>query len=251
MIDWQIEDILIDYAHTVGIKRNSVLLAHYLLQKYSESKGFKSYFCKDNSIIDFAEAIKKEIPDAKFIFLHRDPRDVCLSQYKRRLQTFSIGKIISLWKEEQKKIIRYYNANKESVIKVSYEEIINDEVEVLKKIFKKLDLEYLEQKNNAEIMTGKSKEWSNLDKPVLKDNLNKFLGEFTKEQIMHIEHELNKEMKYLNYSRILPLQKPRRLYLIWDQIYGQLKFLLTNKFAKQESDMWWEEREKLINRLKL
>ena len=249
-IDWDKEELLIEYGNTYGNRRNVVLLSHFLMKKYAVEQGFESYVCKDNDIFEFADAIKRELPDTKFIYLHRDPRDVALSQYERTLQTYSLARITALWRYEQIRSIRFYNSNPDFVYKLSYEDLITNEEKVIGSLCKFLGVEFSSSINDAEVFHGQSKEWANLSKPILRNNSKKYLGKFSRKKIQFIEFRLSSQMSYLGYEFDYPLVSFSRKYLIWDLVTG---FLISvfSKIKKEKGDEWFMKRSKVLKRLSI
>lgn len=233
-------------------KRNIVYLAHFLMTLYAREQGYRTYFCKDNNLYDFVFEILHNLPNSKFIYLHRDPRDFALSQYERSLQTDSLVRISNLWAYEQVKSISAYSTlNSKQIMKVSYEDIvINSKLEI-KKICNFLNVEFLKNKKiEVEITTGSSEEWANLNKPIMKDNIHKFLDKFNKKQIIIIETITRKQMNFLSYQCEFEEKKIGLLDKLFEIILGELKSRIRILFIKNKNEFKANiERGKLISRL--
>ena len=125
-IKWTSRQILEDFGSS---DRNAIELMHFMMNKYAQEQGFESYICKDNYLYEFALDISSVIPNAKFIFLYRDPRDYVLSQLKRPNASKSIVKFARLWAYEQTKCIavaeRLHDLGRCFIL--SYEDFITDE----------------------------------------------------------------------------------------------------------------------------
>lgn len=185
-------------------QRSSVQVMDVLYTLYAQRKGYATYFCKDNNLFDFVADILLELPDAKFVYLYRDPRDVVLSQLKRPLQVKNVYSLAKLWRDEQIKCLRYAGGalkSQDKILTVSYEDLIVDEENVLNKIFNFLKLSKINKsvKNNLNEKTD-FKEWENLDKPTIKNNFSKYKDELTNKQISIIENVCWYQMRALGYK---------------------------------------------------
>lgn len=253
---WEIkltkEEVLEGYSKEYDI-RNSVLLAHYLMLRYAQFKGFQSYFCKDNFIYEFAWQIFYYIPNAKFIYLYRDPRDYALSQLKRTAMTNNLFRISRLWQYEQIKCISILYHLKKAVITVSYEDLIQDERYEIGRICRFLGIEMIENRKKVEdINLGTTEEWQNLNKPTMKNNFNKYKKELSKKQVEIIENICWNEMKYLGYkteSKNRPKIKFKKLHrffhIFCDVLSNKLKILNSNDVRNKNRDLMSKRNKKL------
>jgi hypothetical protein len=245
------DHVLNIYAERDGNERNAIYLSHLLMTLYAEEQGFTTYFCKDNNIYDFVFEILFYLPNARFIYLHRDPRDVALSQLKRSLKPDSVVKISELWEYEQVKCISaFQKLSKEQIYKLSYEDIINDSNGQIQQICEFLNIDYIKTPKDVEVSTGNSQEWENLNKPVMKKNSKKYLKELKPLQIRKIEAITSKQMHYLGYEREFEnIRKLSVLEKVFDILLGYLKYFIRIKFSKNEKHQWAHERAKLLKRL--
>ena len=223
------------------------------MQKYAEDKGYKTYFCKDNNLHEYVFELLYFLPEIKFIYLYRDPRDVAVSQLKRPLQTDSIINISELWRNEQIScisVLQYINSN--SIYKISYEKLIENSEVLVKEICIFLNTLYNKNINaNATISTGKSHEWENLSKDVMINNKNKYKNKLTIKQISIIESICWNQMKYLSYTPESNDQYTiSRFERVSDKIVGRLKLFYRQKFNIHETDKWSIKRAKLLNKIK-
>lgn len=194
-----------EYSSLAGNDRSSIGVMHVMYSLYARRKGYSTYFCKDNNLFDFVPDIQAAFPNAKFIYLYRDPRDVILSQLKRPLQNRSIAHLANLWREEQLKCIRHSNAlSKHSCLAtISYEELIANESLEMSKL-----CQFIEVGGNvrADKVFGEEKtdiqEWENLNKPTMSDNSGKFMKGLSASAIRKIEGICWHQMRWLGYEPI-------------------------------------------------
>lgn len=232
-------------------RRNSILLGHFLMQKYSLLMGYKSYFCKDNFLYDYVFKILYEIPDAKFIYLYRDPRDYTLSQKKRTLVTNNIYAIANMWKTEQIKCLSVAKQlNSEQIFILSYEDFITDEYNLLAKIFDFLNISFSTEikKNNQQ---GYPEEWENLKKETIKGNYGKYKNALSKKNIRIIESITWNQLKELSYASENK-SKPSisRYEYVLSRIYYIVKDHWKHRNVKKQNEFqWWIKRKSLLERI--
>ncbi len=242
------DEVLREFRDSHPHSTSIVLLTHFLYLKYAESKGFLSYFCKDNNLMEYAWKIITEIPEARFIYLHRDPRDYVLSQIKRLPRISSVVINSELWRDEQTETICLLNDErfKDHIYKVGYEEFLDDETAHLNAISEKFNLERLPQSN---LQVHEDKEgtkyagWENLDKPTMKTNYNKYLQEMSKKQIDIVEAVTWNQMKYLGYKTENTVRpRLRKITKAIDIGWASLKFQANKTFRSKKLNEGREER---------
>ena len=217
-------------------KRGAIHLSDYLFQQYTEQNGYSSYICKDNFLYEFALDIADEIPDAKFIFLYRDPRDVVLSQLKRPLASKSLISQARLWEYEQIRSIQVANKlqQKGRCITLSYESLITDEDSELERVCEFLLIDKIQQaRDSKDIIIDSVHDWANLDKPTDTNNHGKYNSELSTRQVGLIEVICNSPMTHLGYQPTTSRTKPptvleAMLYIfIW--LTSRMKARLSSK----------------------
>ncbi len=250
-IELDIETVLDKYNNENFNKRNTVLLSHLLMTLYAREKGYKTYFCKDNNLYDFIFEILYNLPNSKFIYLHRDPRDFAVSQFERSLQSDSLIRIANMWSYEQVKCISTFSTlNKCQILKTSYEEILNDSNKSISTICSFLNVKFIEKEKDVEVFTGKNEEWSNLSKPIMKNNTKKYLKKFNKKQLTLIESITCQQMRFLGYDLEYTPKKISLPYKLLEILVGELKFRIRRFFIKNKTEHQANiQRAKLVNKL--
>jgi hypothetical protein len=228
-------------------KRSLLGLIDFLQINYAESKGRKSYLCKDNNLFDFVDSLLKFNSESKFIYLHRDPRDYVLSQIKRPLSSNNLIIHSRNWLSEQEKCLSHLsNLNNNQILKISYEEILDDENKIIRKILNFLEVN--RQKNKIKSSFGTSNEWINLDKKIIRNNHGKYKSGLSKFQIRIVEKITSTVTKKLGYEMIF---KNNNSLSYLDKIkvkINEKSYDLINK--KNENDLWLETRNRLLKKIK-
>jgi protein-tyrosine sulfotransferase len=128
--------------------------------------------------IHFSNFIYPEFPNAKYIFLIRDPRDVALS-YKKLTDHKAKNTDFAIWKwNDSVKMLDYLLARTDVLI-IKYEELVCNPERELKKILSYLeiseDMSILSSKSGASDMgVGDHSFHQNLDKPINSSSVGKW-----------------------------------------------------------------------------
>lgn len=223
-IDWTVENIIQRFGDN---KRNAIQLMHYMMTRYAREKGYESYICKDNYLYEFVLDIAYELPDAKFIYLYRDPRDYVLSQLKRPGSFKSYVRLSRLWQYEQTRAISAASKLRQEnrCMFISYEGFIRDESQYLSEILSFLSVRPHQrlQGKYTEQITEKVQEWENLNKPTKSTNSGKYLAELASNKIRLIESICYQQMVYLGYVPEGELKRATKLEILRDYLRAFIK----------------------------
>lgn len=187
-------------------KYNPSTLFHFIDLFFTEKAiqdGKHAYFSKDNHNHKYALGILKNIPEAKFIYLYRDPRDHVASWLRSPFHLHSAYKAIAKWVNEQKECLHLYNFYGVDMCFLKYEDLVdNVEAEMIKVLnFIELPLEtacFVTNKSNQEVEINPL--WKNINKPIIKNNYGKYKDVLSGEDIKMIETIGKKEMEILGYD---------------------------------------------------
>lgn len=213
--------------------RSVVKLFSYIYDKYAAKKNKNKWFCKDNHLVDYAWVLNYYFPDGKFIYLVRDPRDVCLS-HLRKAGGLSTAYTFSLtWKKEQQKCIRVLmdDAFKDKILLVKYEEILLQPEKAFKRI-----CNFLNEKYEPDMLKGGEREeakasraWKNVSKDIMQNNMKKYLDGLSSNQIKIVEKITCREMNFLDYELEYKQNKyhTHQLKRVYYEILEEFKKALT------------------------
>lgn len=161
---------------------------------------------KENAIFDYAFELLHHFPDARFLYLYRDPRDYVASWMKVPRGFSTPQKAIKNWVEEQTTCELATAVFGLPCHRVKYEDLITDPVTSMNEI-----LDFVgEEREVACYSTDREKNssyvwneyWKNLDKPIMSDNKNKFLTELDQVTIREIEQLAGEHMLKLGYDMV-------------------------------------------------
>ncbi len=160
--------------------------------------------CKENNIFDFAFQILQAVPSSKFIYLYRDPRDVCASWMKVPLGFKNVNEAAMNWQREQMKSIKAIKNYSLPVQAISYESLIEDTPKEMTRLLEGLGLPVdpacfqTASEKNKDLKWNKY--WENLDKPVMTTNKGKYKKSLSNEEIEIIETRCKEVMMLLGYE---------------------------------------------------
>lgn len=212
-------EVLEAYPMLVAGERSAVGVMHVLYTINARRKGYSTYFCKDNCLFDFVDDIRAGIPGARFVYLHRDPRDVILSQRNRPFQNHGVAYLSRLWRDEQIKCIKCASVLIESgeLLRISYEDLVLNEEFALNRLADFLSLDMSSDSKSAFGHENTDiQEWKNLDSPTIRNNVGKFKENLSDGMVSKIEAVCWHQMQWLGYE---PLNDSRPVYSERRQVF--------------------------------
>lgn len=181
----------------------------YIFMKEAISNGKKALFIKENHIYNFMPYLRGNFPTAKYIYLVRDPRDVCLSWKISPNHPGGVIKASEVWLQDNLGMkTDFENLHQQSkILLVKYEELVAQTEQTVKNICSFLQSGYepamLEfYMEEATIRNAKRlKDWENLAKPVMEANYNKYQTGLSEKEIRYIEHVTTELINYHGYKK--------------------------------------------------
>lgn len=165
---------------------STIDLIEHMIVDQSKKRSFKKFGDKYPNLTLELDKLYK-LPDSKFIFLFRDPRDSYLSIKNTRFgpNTAFFGALH--WRKYVRAFIKHKSLSSNYIL-VSYEGLINKPINELKKIYSYLDIKF-----NSSLHT-------NLE--IKKNNHSKFKNEFLMSELENKIFEMvcKKEIKILGYD---------------------------------------------------
>ena len=184
------------------------------------------------------DKLKILFPDAKFILIVRDVRDICLSAQKKW------GKDKNLWAAKwNERMLKGYellnNLNQNEVLIIKYESLLKNLYYELQRICSFLNLKYQSSMldyhlNVKDIIEGKL----NYGKPLIENNTQKWQKELSKKDIKRIEEIAFFSLQTFDYKISKAIDNKPITYL--EKLYGLLhdsySLLLVGNRAKGKSN---------------
>jgi len=177
--------------------------ALYLEQAARHAKT--GYLCKGNHIFNYAFQVKAHWPDAKLLYLYRDPRDHCASWKEKPLHLKTVFDAVVKWEREQRRCLQLVKSHGIDMHFVSYEELIADTPQVMARVLTYCGLPVEEACFETDSAKQRSTAqryvyWQNLDKPIIRDNKRKYLKTLKQEEVRLIETVAREMMQALGYA---------------------------------------------------
>tara|TARA_B110000037_G_C17105262_1_gene499620 strand:- start:679 stop:1659 length:981 start_codon:yes stop_codon:yes gene_type:complete len=221
----------IDFEELYHIKDKSFVgLIHYSYKKEATIEHKNSIFIKEVKTYKLFDFLQKHFPNAKFVYLVRDPRDMALSWKNSPVHRGDLVRAAKIWQEDQSQSIALLEKYPEKLFLIRYEDLVSNQEEELKKVcsflgiaFEKSMLDFHKSKLSVE-NAKQTDNWKNLNKGILSNNLKKYLGKLTENEIAYIEYVGAKEMNYLNYKLETPILEDKIFQEIETEILSKERF---------------------------
>ncbi len=194
---------------TLSLAERALVAIHRAVYDiYAEAKGAKTWCCKSLANINYVHYIEQYLGDPKYIYLYRDGRDVAVSFRKAVVGEKHFYHIAREWAATQELALRLRNQiDPAHFMSVSYEELTKSPEETARKLCAFIGVSYQREMLNysrtgeAERAAKASELWSNVTKPVMKDNTGKFIRQASEEDIRIFESVAGHVLDKLGYSR--------------------------------------------------
>ncbi len=204
---------------------------------YGESNGAQAWMCKSMQNIRWAEHLNTYFQNNKYIYLHRDGRDVALTFTKAVIGDKHVYCIAKQWAALQRLCLdARAKLTTDRYFTVSYTELTEETESTLRNLCAFLGIEFKQEmmefysSEEAKNTAVASSLWENVTKPIMHHNYNKFLKELTEEQVRIIESVAGNELDELGYERVF-VKKGEEMEFTRDQI---AEYLIENERLKKE-----------------
>ncbi len=190
-------------------ERSVASLLKTIFEKEAELAGKKKLFIKENHVENFYEILEKDFGKPKYVVLVRDPRDMALSWKRSPILRGSVIRAARRWAKDQKFARKLLTElAPERTVLLKYEKILTDSEPEITRLCDFLEIEFEETmldfrnrtltKKNAE----QTDDWKNLNKPIMKNNFNKFQNGLSETEIQFVEAVCGDEMEFFGYEKI-------------------------------------------------
>ena len=194
-------------------------LLRAIFENEARANGKNALFIKELWTHKYISFLDWCFPDAKYVYLVRDPRDMALSWRNNPVHPGGVVAGARQWNADQSSTAINFKALYDAgrAVVVRYEDLVSDSEKSLRKICKLLGLEYSEEmlafhKNQlTQDNAGKNPLWKNLSKEVMSDNFNKFKKELTAFEIAAIEVTCWSTLRYFGYKPVTPIEDLRKV----------------------------------------
>ena len=185
-----------------------------LYQQAAEASGKGDWGCKSTFVIDHADRVARTLPEARFIHLIRDVRDVAASSMKSVFNPSHPVHVAELWRRQQERGLALAEQNPEAWLRVHYEDLVAQPEEVLELVCDHIGVwfepEMLAYHQSKEAARGAklSTSWENTARPPEKSRVGRFREAFSPELISAIEWAAGPVMWDLGYEATQTGKRP-------------------------------------------
>ena len=190
---------------------NSPTLGAILRHIHSEEAKAQAkprLFIKAHQAYQYADFLQAEFPNARYIYLVRDPRDMALSWKNTAGLRGGAMRAANIWQKDQQAFLELLNqpALEEKVLMITYEALLAEPEPVLQRICDFLGLSYSDamlnfhQKTTTRRNAKQIAAWENLGKPLDSSNSGKYRQGLSLEELRYVEAICNREMTALGYT---------------------------------------------------
>ncbi len=212
-------------------------LFHALNKIFAEEKGCLFWFSKEPDLFKHIYEIAMHMPNAKFVYMVRDGRDVATSMLKGGVHEHHIYNAAKRWADNQSFCLKALSDPllRDRIFLLKYEELIESPAAVGIQLMKFIGLEFeseqMEFYKNKTVVehSSKSEFWKNLAKPVDASNKGNYRNYLKKSDIQIFESVAWHEMRVLGY----PLEsKTKRKISTIEKTWFKLSAALRKKISK-------------------
>lgn len=205
------EGVRLDRADIAKRCRNRSLVAVFgaAYEALADARGAKTWLCKSLQNVLYLPEIEAYFPDALYIYLYRDGRDVAVSFRKAVVGEKHFYHIAKEWAAAQWLALKHRSlVPPQRFIGISYEALTAQPEDIIKRLCAFLGTTYHEsmldfyKSEEARRTAESSALWSNVVRPIMTDNSRKFLREASEADIRIFESVAGDVLDALGYERI-------------------------------------------------
>src|SRR5262245_10028974 len=174
---------------------------------YAEAQGRPCWCSKEPGLFNHIQEIAKQLPNARFLYLVRDGRDVALSLLRGHLHVFHVYFAAEYWAATQRSCL---NALADPALSarmclLKYENLISNPEDVMRHLMHFIGLEFERQQmqyyRNEKVLdhSRRSRFWKNLGRPIDGKNMGMYRHHLGAKNIEIFESVAWAEMEALEY----------------------------------------------------
>lgn len=190
--------------------RDNSLVAIFgsVMDRMAEAGGKPDWMCKSLANVHFLPEIERYFgADARYLYLYRDGRDVCLSFLKAVVGEKTAYHVARQWNAEQQLALECGRRVPSSqYLALSYEELTRNPESTLQLLCRWLGIEFnpsmldFHSSEEAHKTAASGKLWENVRKPVMASNTKKWLKGMSLDQVIDFESVAGPSLAELGYD---------------------------------------------------
>lgn len=211
-MNWQLEtgSLIEKLWHTPAEERSLYRIIDSIFIEYGHQhqQSFEVWGDKSPMTTDYLDFVLPVFPNAKFIGLVRDPRDVAASIFEKN-EKADLKYVVRKWKNafhQQQRVYKLHGPEK--VKRITYEDLVRKPEETVNKVCNLLGVEQdysiLEKTDGQSYLeklgeVGNSKAFLNVASPINTKSIGRYKSVLDKSVVREIEEQLSSELRSLNY----------------------------------------------------
>lgn len=189
--------------------RELICIYFAIYDQYLQHTGKERWCCKSTFMIDHVADILRFHPDARFIFMTRDGRDVAVSAKSSIFNHYHVYYSAKRWQREQRTGLHWLDKLPDAqIMLLKYEDLTAAPGKKVKALCTFLNLPFDEKMleyhrlQEAKKSGSLSISWENTAKPVMADNDGKFRKQLSEQEILLFEAIACNELRELGYQTV-------------------------------------------------
>lgn len=256
-VDWGVR-LDHDEIYRMADQFNLFELNKHIYEFLARQCGAGYWCCKSMGNMYFSDELEKASPNLKYIYLYRDGRDVALSFQKAIVGEKHTYHIAKQWHKDQQACLKLRDrVPVERFFMLNYEQLIQYPEQTIRQLcaflgidFQDAMLHYYTSDESRRTAEGGAM-WTNLTKPVMRENCNKFLREMSAEDIRIFESVALESLVALGYEPVTPTTRLLNFTSEDVAVFNKKNAQLKRGFTAPEDDKKRRQPQlDLINRIK-
>ena len=186
--------------------RSIHLILSRIFDTEGTSKSASFIALKTHHAYNYAAQLQRDFPNARYIFLVRDPRDMALSWLKTAGLRGGIMRAAKIWKSDQEGFWQMSKQLGSQCHFIRYEDVLSDAAGTVSSLCEFIGLSYdpnmlnFHMNKDTQDIAGSVQAWNNLSHPLMHQNFKKYKTELSEDQRCYIEHCCQSGMEALGYE---------------------------------------------------
>ena len=185
-----------------------------LYEQAAAAAGKEDWGCKSTFVIDHARRVGEQMPEARFVHLVRDVRDVAASSMTSVFNPSHPVHVAELWRRQQERGLALAEQNPEAWLRVHYEDLVADPETSLQRICEHIGRDYAPEmlayhrSREAEKGAKLSASWENTARPPQATRVGRYAKVFDEATVSAIEWAAGPVLWELGYEPVTTGKRP-------------------------------------------
>jgi len=203
------EGIFLDKAKIFNSSRNYSLfeLNRLIYEAAAEAKNARYWCCKSMANVHYAKELEEAGLNLKYVYLFRDGRDVAASFKKAVVGEKHAYHLAMQWKYDQEACLQLgEKLNGDRFYKLNYETLTSSPESTVRSLCNFLNIKYAAnmlsfyESKTSKLTAEAGEMWSNLKRPIIKNNTGKYLSVFKDNELEIFETVAGDVLTELGYK---------------------------------------------------